>query len=141
MGPTEISIIVGTLAFVVLVIFIAKFLHATCKTMHKITETLEGIQHQIDDLGDQPQEFFHHSNELLADINYKLSCLDPLFRSVENVGEKLECKTGTGKNGSLCRCYRQKIDLEDAPADNKTIQAIELAVKALGLWQDYTKRR
>src|SRR5437016_5648192 len=96
MTPVEIAILVSVLAFVVLVIFLGKFLYTTCKTLEK-------VQKQLDDLGNQPKD-------ILLDVQTKMKCLDPLFNALSNVGVGLEYKTSSFRNSCLCRACMAKLD-------------------------------
>lgn len=141
MTPLEISFLVIALAFVVLVIFLGKFLHTTCKTLQKVTQTLEAVQRQVDDLGHEPRNIFQRTNEIACDVQAKMKCIDPLFRALSNVGEGLEFKTSMYRDVSICRCCKAKLDASNAFEENNVTRCIRLALLGIRILQDLKTRR
>ncbi len=132
MTPVELAILLSALAFVVLVIFLARALHKTSKT-------LERIQKQLDDLGNEPKEFLQHTNQIASDIQSKMKCLDPLFYALSNVGEGLEYKTSAFRDISLCRCCRAKLDSANTEQESTVMKYAHLALMGASLWNDLQK--
>ena len=118
MSTLEIIVLVAVVAFFILAIFGAMFLYSTCKAMQKVTQTLESIKKQIDDLDHEPRELLHHANEITSNVHGKMKCLDPIFHSVKRVGEGLEERD-----------------------QDTLVESVDLAIKAIRLWQDIKKRR
>lgn len=141
MTPIEIAFLVFDIIFVVIAIFLIKFLKNASCTLQKATLTAEAVQKQLDDLGDKPKEFLCRANEITADLQNKMKCADPLFRALSNVGERLECKSLAYKEQVFCRCCQAKLQCKDTVQASTTAQYIHLAMAALELWQDLKKRR
>ena len=142
MTPTEIATIVAVAAFVVLVIFLVKVLINLSATIKKLTETLDYVQLHIVDMGHEPKELINNANQISADINYKLKCLDPLFRVVANVGEGIEHKTLSKREALGCQyCNPAPKASSFAENNDTTMQGIDLVVRAIYLWQNYKRRK
>ena len=141
MTPLENLILVIGLAFVVLVIFLAKFLYTSCKTLQKVTQTLEAVQKQVDDLGHEPRDILHHTNEIALDIQTKMKCINPLFRALSNIGEGLEHKTAMHRGICVCRCCKAELDASDVVEENTVTQCIHLALLGARILQDLKTRR
>lgn len=75
MTTTEIILLIFALAFVVLVIFLARFLYVATKTVRRLNRTISGV------------------NLITFDAQQKLKTLNPLFHSLSNLGKTLQKKT------------------------------------------------
>lgn len=134
MTPVEIAVLVCALAFVVLVVFLINFLCTLCKT-------LTALRKQVEDLGHEPRDILHHTHEVVADVQGKMKCLDPLFHAISNVGEGLEFKTSAFKEVSICRCCKAKLDAANAGEENTAMRFMRLALVATRIWQDLQSRK
>jgi uncharacterized protein YoxC len=122
MTPIEIACLVSALAFVVLVIFLARFLHTTCKTLQKAAKTLDDL------------------DAVTRDVEGKMKCLDPLFRAASNVGEGLEFKTSAFKNVCFCKACRARLDASNACEESASAKWVHLALMGANIWQDFKTR-
>jgi uncharacterized protein YoxC len=134
MTPVDIAIIISAVAFVVLVVFLARLLHNTCKTLHK-------VQMQLDDLGHEPRDVLLNTNQLASDIQAKMKCLDPLFYALANVGVGLESKTSSLCDTSVCSCCRAKRTSERDTEETAAMRYARLALVGASIWQDLQKRK
>ena len=136
MNPVDIAYLVAAIVFLLFVIFLAKFLYTASKTLQKTTDTLQEIQRQINDLNHWPRDLISHANEISCDIKKKLNHLDPLFRVVSNLGEKLEITTHIDKKIVICRVCKEKLYNYEEPEESTVMQSVQLALKAVRLWQN-----
>jgi uncharacterized protein YoxC len=134
MTPVDIAITLSALAFVVLVVFLARLLHSTCKTLQK-------VQKQLDDLGHEPRDVLLNTNQLANDIQAKMKCLDPLFYALANVGVGLESKTASLCDSAVCRCCRAKLTAEKANEETTAMRYARLALLGASIWQDLQTRK
>jgi uncharacterized protein YoxC len=145
MTPIEVAFLVFDVVFIIIAIFLIKFLKNASCTLQQTTRTVEAIHQQLDDLGHEPKELVHRVNEISADIQNKMKCVDPLFRALSNVGEGIECRSLAYRDAAFCRCCGAKLPSKDSSPGNSqessVIQCINLAIAAATLWQDLKKRR
>ena len=119
----EISVAVIALAFVILVIYLIVITKALAVTLGQVNLTLVEARKVVEEA--------HMS---AADLNRKLETLDPLFQSVENVGEILENESFALKERK-CVC-RIKVEEDELNVSDFVVLA-DLGVR---LWNKFNKR-
>lgn len=124
----EISVAIIALAFVVLVIYLIMTLKETQKVLKNV-------------------------NLMSYDINEKVNTLNPLFKTIENVGQVLEKKTNNFKHRALSKMdstdYQDWVnnnepkEEREAPDEVSAIVSdlVDLTSIGVRLWQTYKKRR
>jgi uncharacterized protein YoxC len=120
----EISVAVISVAFVALVIYLIVMMKTLRKTLGKVDQTLEEAKMAI-----------QQTQLLEADLRKKMGTLDPLFNSVENVGDILECKTAAYKE-----LKSHSLREEDSDQIN-VADLVALAGLGIRLWNKFNKRR
>lgn len=128
MTPFEIILLIFALAFVLLVIFLAKLLNTA-------SNTLSSVQKQIEDLGHEPRNLVRHANEIAVNLNHKLKNLDPLFHTVANIGEALECKTTRSPQPE----HGEKVQWNSE--ESKWSDVADLVIAGANLWQKIKRSR
>lgn len=126
MTPNEIIFLIVALTFILLVIFLIRFICVSCKTLNKVTETTDSLKKQLDSLGLEPRDLMRHTNEISLDLRNKLRHLEPFFKATENIGTSFEYKSSS---------YRQ------IPEENTLNEIIDWVVLGMSLWQRFKKRR
>lgn len=121
----EISIAVIAVAFAALVIYLICLTVALRKTLGKINLTL-----------DEAKMAIQQTHLIEVDLRRKMESLDPIFNSVENIGDIIESKTSDYKE---LNCISQKSEEES----DQIIVAdlINLAGIGIRLWNKFSKRR
>lgn len=98
--PIEWSVAVIALSFVVLVIYSIRTLHAAKQSMEQVNQTLQNVQRQLDELGQETLQWMQNTNRLTTDVQKKLKSTDSFFQSVGQTGEAVEQVTATVKQVS-----------------------------------------
>jgi uncharacterized protein YoxC len=124
------------LALVVLAIFLCAAAAAAVKTLRKLDQTLNSLQKQIDALDKAPRQLLDNVNEISANLQQKMVCLDPLFRSIANLSAGLESSSSRYKEALLLECLQKKLrNNESASKIDNVAEGIELALQGIALWK------
>lgn len=110
----EVSVAVIALAFVILTIYLIVL--------------IRDIRNQV--------------NQISVDIREKSVSLDPVFKSIQNLGEVARFKTEAYKNEELALAALEKAEKNSIANDASTTVAAVLALTGQGirLWQHLKKR-
>jgi len=91
----QIAGLIAAVAFVVLVVYLARTLVQTAKLLQELQETMkettkmvEVLSKNTEQIMDQSTKLVDKTNTLMDDVNSKSSKLNPLFDTVENLGKK-----------------------------------------------------
>lgn len=121
----EISVLILSIAFVVLVIYLVFSLIALRQTLKNLNQTITEYRVKLGPLTES-------SNELMENVLHKARSLDTLFNSISNVGCYLEDKTTVLKD-----IHERKF--KKMQSHSQTADWIELAALGVLLWQKYRK--
>jgi uncharacterized protein YoxC len=142
MTNIDIIFLVIALAFVVLVGFLARLTYVATKTLKKVNITINLVQKQLANLGHEPRELIHNINDLSHDLNVKLKCLNPFFRSLSNLGEGLEKKTSSFKNKTFWKKQPSDgVNSEQNPEASKLADLVNWTLLGIKIWQQFKERR
>ena len=122
MSNIEIILLIASLAFIVLVIYLIKLIRASCRTLKKVNRATESLQRQLDDLGHRPRDLLQHANEISANLHGKMKRLDGYFKSASDFGRQPS--------------FYSRKNHEEGVTD-----FVELALLGLNLWQKAKGRR
>lgn len=140
MTPIEIILVVIALTFIVLVVFAVKVSNALICSLKNINVTLASLHKQINDLDDRPRNLLEQANTFSTNLNQKMKCLDPLFNSISNIGEGIECATTKYKEAALLKFLDERMNEKKEESKSESISdGIDLALRALNLWQKLKK--
>ncbi|MGA9232774.1 MAG: DUF948 domain-containing protein [Exiguobacterium oxidotolerans] len=81
--------LVAAIAFVVLVIFLARVLGAASKTLNNVADTTAGLERQLDGIMMETTALLHKTNRLVDTIEEKTELLAPVANSIEELGTSL----------------------------------------------------
>lgn len=109
-----VSLATAALAFVFFVIFLGVFLHKAHKTFAKLDEAIRQI------------------NELSCDIRTKLICLQPFFRVISHVGEKLECSLSPHEKEALIQRLQEEMQEKER---NVVFDILECFLLGVRIWK------
>lgn len=127
MLTSEIILLIFVIAFSVLVVFLSILACYACITLKKLTQTMDTLEGRVDDLLEQ-------TKKITVDANDKMRCLNPLFHSIDDLGEILSYKTNQYKTR-----FMEENVTKTAPVSgtngNTMNQALEWALLGLHLWK------
>ncbi|OCT15921.1 hypothetical protein A8709_09865 [Paenibacillus pectinilyticus] len=85
----QISAIVVAIAFVFLVFYLIQTLKSLKHSLDEITSTMGQMKDEITDITSEVKDVLLNTNEVAIDMRMKLSNLNHLFGSVQDVGQVL----------------------------------------------------
>lgn len=92
-----LSVALIAIAFLILVIFVAKTLKSLQETLSSVSNTLTGLERQLDGVTKETTELLHKTNALADDIQEKSQNLNSVVSAVKNVGTTVNKFNGTLK--------------------------------------------
>ncbi|MFJ5758352.1 DUF948 domain-containing protein [Neobacillus sp. NPDC093182] len=92
-----LSVALIAIAFLVLVIYVAKTLKSLQETLSSVSTTLTGLERQLDGVTKETTELLHKTNALADDIQEKSQNLNSVVSAVKNVGTTVNKFNGTLK--------------------------------------------
>lgn len=116
MSTIEILLVLGVVAFAVLVWFLVRLILRLEKTLVKVDRVLD-------------------SAEILSlDASSKMDCIQPIFRAISSVGEGLEYKAASFKDEVI---YNDLVARHaENPVDKDAVQDLaEMAMSGVRLWK------
>ena len=120
----EMSVAVIALAFVILVGYLVVLIKSIRQTLKEVDSTLM-----------ESKQTMEQTKLLGADLNKKMEALDPLFHSVENLGDIIEYKT------ALYKARQHLAECEEEEGKVKASDFIAIADVGIRLWNKINKRR
>lgn len=138
MSYIDFTLLIVVLTFVVLTIFLVRFLFVATITLTRFNASLSLLNKQLASLEETPKEFVQNIQNISADLFHKLECLNPLFHSLSNVGEGIESTTETFKRKIQLHSSKKK-EGDDAPfneniAEGGLASLVDFAVAGMRLW-------
>ncbi|WHX99638.1 DUF948 domain-containing protein [Neobacillus sp. DY30] len=93
-----LSVALIAIAFLVLVIYLAKTLNSLQTTLSSVSNTLTGLEKQLDGVTKETTELLQKTNALAEDIQEKSENLNSVVSAVKNVGTTVNKFNGTLKS-------------------------------------------
>ncbi len=118
MNTIEIILLVALITFVIVAICLCMLICRTAKMVRKVNQLLVP---QADEMG--------------ANINHKLKCLDPFFRALENYGCELECKSALRNEMLTCKYCKARMEADEFEMKD----LLELAMLGINVWKKFKK--
>jgi uncharacterized protein YoxC len=130
-----LSIALISIAFAVLVVFIARTLKSVTKTLDNVAVTLEGLERQMEGITLETTQLLHKTNKLADDIQVKSEKLNTVVSAVQNVGNSLE-----GFNHSVSKVSSQ---LSSSLENNqeRISQVISWSNVAMEIWEKWKQKK
>ena len=69
-------------------------------TLEETNKTLEEVRKAVHGLTDESKQLIHTANQITVDVKGKMSNVNPLLESAQDVGEMIHNVTSTIKEGS-----------------------------------------
>lgn len=143
MTAFDISFLIIAIAFAILVVFLVLFIVSLRKTLKRVDQSIVILQKKVNELGHEPQELIHNASAITADIYGKLRYLDPLFRTVHNLGESLETKTSRFKEKTFWVPNRKlgepTFEEEEGHKQSTASDVLEWALLGINIWKKFKK--
>lgn len=93
-----LSVALIAIAFLVLVIYVAKTLTSLQETLSSVSKTLIGLEKQLDGVTQETTELLQKTNALADDIQEKSKSLNTVVTAVKDVGTTVNKFNGTLKD-------------------------------------------
>ena len=93
-----LSVALVAIAFLVLVIYLAKTLKSLQETLGSVSKTLAGLERQLDGVTQETTELLQKTNALADDIQEKSKSLNSVVTAVKDVGATVNKFNGSLKN-------------------------------------------
>jgi uncharacterized protein YoxC len=163
----EISVAVIALAFVALVIYLISLVRSLQVTLGKVNEILKDGHKQLDAVVTEAKKVMEQTTHIGAGIQKKVDSFDPIFKTVEDLGEIIENRaahlrdevtgadsqtethsstyrhTAAGKRIAEKRTLEKNTTEKSPQSDIVRLitDIIELTSLGIRLWQNFKKRR
>ncbi|WP_018921560.1 DUF948 domain-containing protein [Salsuginibacillus kocurii] len=82
-----IGVLIAALAFLVLVIFLARTLAKLADVLTGVEKTVGQLPDQLNQITKETGDVLHNTNETIIDVNEKMQTLNPVFYIAEDAGE------------------------------------------------------
>jgi uncharacterized protein YoxC len=137
-----ISAAAATIAFIVLVVYLATFIQTAKRSLKGTDETLTRIREELEAMRQQSVSLMAAGEQLVKDVDEKLHTFDPLSRSVKRTGEALEQVSASVRQVSAA-VSRTASGLGETVEKNhsKVSDIAELASMGMQLWQRWQSHR
>jgi uncharacterized protein YoxC len=130
-----LSVALIAVAFVVLVIYLAKTLTALQGTLTSVSTTLVGLEKQLDGVTKETTELLQKTNALADDIQDKSERLTSVVDAVKDVGSTVSKFNGTLKN------LTSSFDIQVEQNKEKVSQIVQWSNVILELKDKWTERK
>ncbi|MCL6570949.1 MAG: DUF948 domain-containing protein [Bacillus sp. (in: Bacteria)] len=130
-----LSVALIAIAFLVLVIFLAKTLKSLQVTLSSVSKTLTGLEKQLDGVTTETTMLLHKTNALADDIQQKSESLNSVVVAVKDVGATVAKFNGTLQN------ITNSVDREVEESKEKISQIIQWSNIILELKDKWQARK
>ncbi len=96
----QISAIIAAVAFVFLVFYLIQTLKSLKNSLDEITLTMGQMKDEVTQISSEVQDVILNTNEMAIDVRVKLSKLNHLFSSVNDVGQVIHELTSSVKQSA-----------------------------------------
>lgn len=140
----EISALMVAIAFVILTFFLIRTLQSVKGSLDEVTQTLGQMKIEVREIGDEVKEVVENANEMAVDLRAKLTKLDHLFSSVNDVGQVVHEVTATLKEsatGLIASFKRPKNGPIRTQRTDRWHSILDGIVVAADIWQQMRSTR
>jgi uncharacterized protein YoxC len=130
-----LSVALIAIAFLVLVIYLAKTLKSLQGTLSSVSSTLIGLEKQLDGVTKETKELLQKTNALADDIQEKSQNLTSVVTAVKDVGTTVNKFNGTLKN------LTQSFDVQVEENKEKISQIVQWGNVFLELKDKWTAKK
>ncbi|MFK7696286.1 DUF948 domain-containing protein [Paenibacillus sp. HJGM_3] len=139
----QISLIIVALAFGVLVYYLVQTLKSLRGSLDEIRETMAGMKGELAQVSTEVKDVLHNTNQMAVDVRTKLQDLEPLFRSVNDVGTMIHELTRTVKESasSVATVIQDGRRRALTAAPGKVQKVMSGIPVAIDLWNSFRQRK
>ncbi|WP_409340690.1 DUF948 domain-containing protein [Paenibacillus sp. MBLB4367] len=133
----QISAIMVAIAFVVLTFFLIQTLQSLKGSLDEITLAMGQMKNEVKEISEEVKDVIGNTNEMALDLRMKLSKLNHVFGSVNDVGQAVHEITSSVKQSaaSLAASLKQTISGKTSSARTGRWHAVlDGIAAALDLW-------
>ena len=130
-----LSVALIAIAFLVLVMYVAKTLTSLQETLSSVSKTLIGLEKQLDGVTQETTELLQKTNALADDIQEKSKSLNSVVTAVKDVGTTVNKFNGTLKN------LTQSFDVQVEENKEKISQIVQWSNVFLELKDKWTAKK
>ncbi len=121
----EICTVVGTLAFIVLVIYIVI-------TLRALNRLILHIDTRLDPLSSETIKILQNTQQMTAFVQKQMDSFDPLLKSIASVGQTFQRTT---------QAFNEETERVNLSRKDKVAEICELVAISILVWQQIKKRR
>lgn len=140
----EISALLIAVAFVILTFYLIRTMQAVKNSLDEVTNTLVQMKIEVREIGDEVKEVVENANEMAVDLRTKLTKLDHLFSSANDVGQVVHELTSSLKQSAtslIASMTSLKNSKKVAQATGRWHSLFEGVIAAVDLWQKVKSSR
>ncbi|ETI70433.1 DUF948 domain-containing protein [Neobacillus vireti] len=130
-----LSVALIAIAFLVLVIYLAKTLRSLQGTLTSVSQTLTGLEKQLDGVTSETTLLLQKTNALAEDIQHKSESLNSVVDAVKDVGTTVSKFNGTLKN------ITNSVDVQVEENKEKISQIVQWSNVLLELKDNWKARK
>lgn len=128
-----LSVALIAIAFLVLVIYLAKALNSLQATLTSVSGTLKGLEKQLEAVMGETHQLLQKTNELADDIHQKSKNLNSVVEAVKGVGTTVSKFNGTLQN--ITNSVDQSVE-ESKEKVSQIIQWSNIFLELKDKWQE-----
>jgi len=136
----QISIAVIAIAFLVLLYSLIQTLKVLRGTLDEMKQTIGSLRTEVTQISVEVKEAIHNTNAMTLDVRTKLSSLDVLFASVNDLGHALRSFTGAAKESAASVVASIKGESKKPAGEPSLISTIyDGAISTIRIWNKVKK--
>ncbi|MGO4499226.1 DUF948 domain-containing protein [Paenibacillus sp. 2RAB27] len=133
----QISVCVVAVAFVFLVFYLIQTLKSLKHSLDEITSTMGQMKNEVTEISSDVKDVILNTNEVAIDMRMKLSTLNHLFGTVQDVGQVLhELSSSVKQSASALIASVKPIETsgKTSPLNGKLKAILQGATMTLEIW-------
>ena len=144
----QIGMIIITIAFIILMYSIVQTLKVLKAAIEEMRLMIGQVRTDVSHISEDMKEAIHNTNEMTLDVRKKLSSLNILFATVNDIGQAVHSFTGIAKESAanlattLKKDQRQTIQSDRVPekqSDGISNAIIDTIISSLRIWKRVKK--
>lgn len=136
----QISVAIIAIAFLVLLYSLIQTLKVLQGALDEMRKTVGSLRTEVTQISVDVKEAIHNTNAMTLDVRTKLSSLDVLFASVNDIGHALHSFTGAAKESAASVVASIKREGNKPAEEPRLISAIyNGAISTIRIWNKVKK--
>lgn len=133
----QISVCVVAVAFVFLVFYLIQTLKSLKHSLDEITSTMGQMKNEVTEISSDVKDVILNTNEVAIDMRMKLSTLNHLFGTVQDVGQVLHELSSSVKQSAtslIASVKPTETSAKTSPLNGKLKAILQGATMTLEIW-------